>query len=578
LLILAITNKLYWKAGVEIKDSELNAELLRTLRGLISNWENEIVEFKLGNNNFKQDEIGQYFSAISNEANLKGLQYGWLIFGIDNKTRSIVGSDYRNTEGLETLKHEIATNTTDRISFLDIFEVYDEKKHRVVMFKIPAAVSNVPTAWKGHCYGREGESLGALSQEERDRLRGHARRDWSKFIIPKSNINHLDKEAIKVARKQFRKKNGRTGSEIDNLSDEQFLSKLKLIIDGKLTNAAMVLLGNTDYDYLLDWSPRLMWRLFSESGADKDYEEFCIPFITVVDKVYAKIRNLTYRYMPDQMTLFPSETKQYDTRLLRELLNNCIAHQDYTAGRRIYIDEFDDIIKISNAGTFLPVDIQEVLKPGYTAPYYLNQLLADAMVNFNMIDTKQMGIRMVFDIQRRRYFPMPDYDLSKRNEVAVTVYGKTLDENYTRLLFARSDLDMETVFMLDHVQKLIPLDNDQYKKLQKLGLIEGRIPNVFVSADIADIVGERGQYIKNKAMEDSFYAQLVIRYLRQYKKGKKGDFVDLLSNKLSDVLDQNQKENKIRNILMRMRKNGIIKRTDGNQRTGYWELTNEYLE
>jgi predicted HTH transcriptional regulator len=78
-----------------MRDLDLNAELLKSLSGLIANWENEVVEFKQASNNFRQDDIGQYFSAISNEANLRGLQYGWLVFGINNKTRSIVGSDYR---------------------------------------------------------------------------------------------------------------------------------------------------------------------------------------------------------------------------------------------------------------------------------------------------------------------------------------------------------------------------------------------------------------------------------------------------------------------------------------------------
>ncbi|MDR1961099.1 MAG: putative DNA binding domain-containing protein [Gracilibacteraceae bacterium] len=555
-----------------MRDIDLNADLLQTLRGLIANWENEVVEFKQAGNDYKQDTIGQYFSAISNEANLKGLQYGWLVFGVHNKNRKIEGSDYRDTQGLDSLKHEIAENTTDRICFIDIFEVYDEEGRRVVMFKIPAAVPNVPTAWKGHWYGREGESLGALSPEELGRLRGQARRDWSKLLIDGSGIQHLDAEAIRIARSQFKEKNERTGSEIDNLTDEQFLTKLKLIIGGKLTNAAMVLLGNSDYDYLLDWSPRVMWRLYNLNGADKDYEEFRIPFITVVDKVYEKIRNLTYRYMPNQMTLFPKETKQYDAKLLRELLNNCIAHQDYTAGRRIYLDEFEDTVVISNAGTFLPGDIREVLKPGYTAPYYLNQLLADAMMNFNMIDTKQMGIRMVFNIQRRRYFPMPDYDLSKPKEVAVRVYGKVLDENYTRLLFGRDDLDMEAVFLLDCVQKRIPLENEQYKHLKELRVIEGRRPNVFVSAGIADIVDERAQYIKNKALDDEYYMVMIVNYLRQWGKGTKADFLKLLGDKLPDVLDKKQKDDKIRNLLSKLRRNGIIRNTSSGRKNAVWEL------
>jgi ATP-dependent DNA helicase RecG len=73
------------------------------------------------------------------------------------------------------------------------------------MFKIPAALPNVPTAWKGHWYGREGESLGALSPEELGRLRGQARRDWSKQLIEDSGIQHLDADAIRVAREQFKK-------------------------------------------------------------------------------------------------------------------------------------------------------------------------------------------------------------------------------------------------------------------------------------------------------------------------------------------------------------------------------------
>ncbi|MDR1832074.1 MAG: hypothetical protein LBQ97_04995 [Fusobacteriaceae bacterium] len=71
-------------------------------------------------------------------------------------------------------------------------------------------------------------------------------------------------------------------------------------------------------------------------------------------------------------------------------------------------------IIISNAGSFLPGSIEAVLKPSYTAPYYRNQLLAETMPRFNMIDTVQMGTQKVFRIQKERYFPLPDYDLSDR--------------------------------------------------------------------------------------------------------------------------------------------------------------------
>ena len=553
---------------------DMNEEMLQILQGLIGNWEHEVIEFKEASNNYKQHEIGKYFSAISNEANLKSLQHGWLVFGINNQTRLIVGSDYRNTQGLEKLKHEIAQNATDGITFIDIFEVYDGN-NRVVMFKIPAAVTGIPTAWKGHWYGRDGESFSALSTEELDRLRGQARRDWSKQLI-EGSIIHLDKDAIRIARDNYKKKQNRKhiSAEIDKMSGDEFLTKNKLIIDGKLTNAAMVLLGNPDHDNILETPARLMWRLYGSNAMVKDYMEFSIPFITVVDKAYDKIRNLVYRYMPNRMTLFPTETRQYDASLLRELLNNCIAHQDYTTGGRIYLDELEDTILISNPGSFLPGNIRDVLRPGYTAPYYRNQLLADAMVKFNMIDTVQMGIRKVFNIQRNRCFPMPEYDLSTPRKVAVTVYGKVLDENYTRLLFERTDLELDIVFQLDRIQKKLPLEKEQYKSLKKLGVIEGKKPNIYVSAAIAEIIDDQAQYTKNKAMDDRYYMDLIIQYLQQFESATKADFIKLLNNKLSDVLDEKQKENKVRNLLTQMRNEKLIEHVDGNRRTGSWILTN----
>lgn len=146
----------------EISEQSNDKELLIVLESLIKNWESEVVEFKEATNDFDKNKIGQYFSAISNEANLKQKQYGWLVFGVRNKGKQIVGSDYRDTHGLDILKQ-------------DYPETNNERK-RVIMFQIPAAITATPTAWKGHYYGRNGESLGPLSVEELERIRGKRRR------------------------------------------------------------------------------------------------------------------------------------------------------------------------------------------------------------------------------------------------------------------------------------------------------------------------------------------------------------------------------------------------------------------
>lgn len=554
-----------------------NADLIATLNNLIVNWETEVVEFKEANKDYDKDKIGQYFSAISNESNLKGLQYGWLIFGVRNKDRKIIGSEYRNKKGLDTLKLEISQGTTGGISFVEIFEVYpivDGEEKRVVMFQIPAAATAIPTGWHDHFYGRNGESLGALSVEELDRIRGQEKKDWSKQIIAYATLDCLDKNAVALARQKYKEKMNRPHitEEVDKMTDEQFLTKMKLMIGGKLTNAAMVLLGNEDYDYLFNTPPEISWRLFDSKDCVKDYTIFKVPFITASERAFEKIRNLTYRYMPSQLTLFPTETRQYDIWLLRELMNNCIAHSDYTIGGRIYLNEFEDKLILTNPGTFLPGGIEPILQPSYNPPFYRNQLLAETMVKLNMIDTQAMGIRRVFRIQQEKFFPMPDYDFSAPRQVGVTVYGKVLDENYSRVLFENPDFDLSTVYLIDRVQKHAQISKEAIKELRRLGVIEGKAPNIYVSAKVAESTDTKAQYVKNKGFDDEYYKKLIVSYLETYQKGKKQDFIELLADKLPDTMDEKQKNSKVRNLLGSLKNERRIITDSDNKRLANWIL------
>lgn len=557
-------------------DNNLQDQLLEKLNSLINNWENETVEFKEANNDYDKDKIGKYFSALSNEANLRNLQCGWLVFGIKEKGKEIIGTNYRNKSGLDTLKHEISLHTTGGISFVEIYDVEKEDK-RIIMFQIPAATAGIPTGWKDQYYAREGDSLVPLSLEKMDRIRQQGNRDWSKLLVKGATIQHLDKDAISLARHNFKEKMQKPhiSNEVDSMSDEEFLIKMKLIQNGGITNACMLLLGNEDYDYLFDYTPEAAWRLYDSKNNIKDYQIFKIPFITLGDRIFSRIRNLTYRYMPNQLTLFPFETKQYDTWLLRELMNNCIAHSNYALGGRINLDEEEDEITLRNPGSFLPGSIEVALQKNYTPPFYRNQLLAETMMKFNMIDTQSMGIRKVFKIQQEKYFPMPDYNLSVGNQVGVTVYGKVLDENYTNLLFEHPEFDLQTVFLIDQVQKRHPITNEQAKYLRKLNVIEGRMPNIYISADIANTLGKKEQYVKNKGFDDEYYRNLIVMYLQKYKYGTKNNFKILLMDKLPDNLTDNQKESKIRNLLHSLKRKGIIQCDTKYSRNAIWVLSSD---
>lgn len=545
------------------------------LYDLIKNWEDEVVEFKEASNDYDKDKIGKYFSALSNEANLKAMQHGWLVFGVKNKTREIVGTDYRNTEGLKTLKNEISQDTSGAMSFIDIYEVYpkvDGEVRRVVMFQIPAAISAVPTAWKGHEYARDGESLKPLSQEKRERIRRQTFLDWSKQFVKGAGIEHLNKEAIRIAREKYKEKmaDEHISAEVDSVSDEEFLEARKLVVNGKITNAAMLLLGDERYDYLMESMPEASWRVYDSKDMVKDYKIFKIPFITLSDRITANIRNLTYRYMPDQTTLFTQEIMQFDPWVLRELLNNCIAHSDYSIGGRIYVNEFEDKLILTNPGSFIPENIEVILRPSYTSPFYRNQLLAYAMVKFKMIDTETTGIRKVFNIQRERFFPLPDYDLSQKNKVEVALYGREIDEKFTYLLHNNTGLDLVTVYLLDQVQKGKKLQKDAVQHLRKYNLVEGRADNLYLAAPLAKSDDDKAQYIKNKGFDNKYYQDLILDYIQKFGKASKQQIRVLLADKLPDTMTDEQKERKILYLLTQLKNKGLITRDADSRKMTNW--------
>ena len=566
----------------EYDTASQKAEYYEILQMLMERWEYEIVEFKEAKGSYNEDKIGQYFSAISNEANLKQQQYGWFVLGVsESEDKHIVGTSFKSgkLELLEKFKYGISKDLTDGISFLDVIELYpvvNGKEHRVLMFKIPASAVGIPTEWKTKYYARSGDSLVPLQQSKIDIIRQQNRQDWSRQIISGTSIDFLDNDAIAFARQKYKEKMNRShiSEEIEVMSDEEFLTKLKLMRNGQVTNAAMVLLGSSEHDDIFEKAPSLMWRLYGSDGELKDYEIFGVPFITVTEKIFSKIRNLTYRYMPNQLSLFPKETQQYDTWLLRELLNNGIAHSNYQLGGRIYVNEEEGCISIVNPGDFLPRTIEKVLQKTYNPPFYRNQLLADAMVKFHMIDTATSGIKKVYRIQKDKFFPMPDYDLSSEAQVSVRVYGKILNEQYTYILFNHPELDLETVYLLDQVQKGKgnTLNKDAVAFLRKYKLIEGRINSLYLSAEVSQAIDDEAGYIKNKAFDDQYYKDLIIKYLKKYGKAKKKDIRNLLWDKLPDVLSEKQKEYKIGNLLASLKNAGIICADSNNQQRASWIL------
>lgn len=526
------------------------------LRGAV---ENETTEFKEAKDNFDFNALGKYFSALTNEANLLGYRCAWLVFGVHDKTRKVVGTSYRDDpKKLQSLKHELAQKTTVNLTFSNIFELSVEGK-RVLMFEIPAAPQGVPIAYDGHYYGRDGESLVALNLHEIETIRNQKSFDWSAQIAEGATIADLDSEAINKARFEFRKKNPDIADEINQWSDDTFLNKARLTINRKITNAAIILLGTPESTRFLHPSiAQMTWILKDADGLEVDYKHFYPPFLTSVDKLLSQIRNITFRYLSDN-TLFPDEVMKYDNYVIREALHNCIAHQDYSLRERINVVETPDSLLFSNGGAFIPKTIENVIEKDAPQRYYRNAFLCTAMVNLNMIDTIGSGIKRMFVNQRKRFFPMPDYAITE-NEVCVTIYGKVINDKYVKLLKEDGNLSLVHIMALDKVQKHQPIDDKTAIILKSMHLIDGRKGKYFLSEHVASETGDMVEFVQNKAFNRKYYIDLVYELIKkQNAKGTTRREIDsLIIPKLSQVLNDDQKRNFVRNMLYQMGVEGMI--------------------
>jgi ATP-dependent DNA helicase RecG len=523
--------------------------------------EDEVTEFKEANNDYDLKQLGRYFSALSNEANLRGVEYGWLVFGVRDKDRAFVDTKYRlDGPRLQSLKSEVGRKTTSGITFVDIYAFEIEPGKRVILFKIPAAPTGVPIAWEGHYYARDHESLVPLNIEKIERIRmQNNRRDWSKDLCDGASIDDLSQEAIARARELYKGKNPTLVKQVDEWDDVTFLNKAKITINGSITKAAIILLGKPESTHFI--SPavsKISWILRSKDGIELDYEHFTSPLILSVDQLYSKIRNLKYRYFQEG-SLFPEEVYQYEPYVIREALNNCIAHQDYSLGGKINVVENDEeSLVFSNLGSFLPVKVENVINSDSPSEFYRNRFLSDAMVNLNMIDTIGSGIRKMFISQRKKFFPLPDYDLAD-NQVTVSIIGKVLDLNYARKLAQIPNLDLDTIILLDKVQKKKALTAEEAKTLRNMGLIEGVRPNLYVSSKVASSTDLKSDYMKRKGIDDKYYKVMITEYLTKFGSATRSDFEDMLIEKLPDNLSDEQKKNKIKNILQNLKKDKKIK-------------------
>ena len=381
--------------------------IYETFDNLRYQYENEVVEFKKAENNFDFDDLGKYFSALSNEANLRDKGFAWLVFGVHDKSREIIGTSFKNgMKSLQKLKQDLSQHTTDNNTFREIYELEVEGK-RVLMFQIPAAPRGIPMAWQGHFYARRGESLAALDMNKYEEIRRQTVNvDWSKLVAENITVSDLNEERIRSA-VRLGVAGGRINASAEGDSIDTLLTKFKLLHDGKPTNAAVVLFGNNVDEY-----PQLLLRMARFKGTDKmefiDNKRATGNFFDLLDagmEFCFKHLNLSGKVVG----LRREEHLEIPVEALREALTNSLCHRRYDDPRTsVSLAIYDDRLEIVNPGCFTNGLTPENIKDSHESfPY--NQLIAQVLYLSTYLESWGSGVRRMIDLCHEQGLPEPEY-------------------------------------------------------------------------------------------------------------------------------------------------------------------------
>ena len=390
--------------------------------------ESELVEFKEAKNSFHSDKLGEYFSALSNEANLKGVDEAWLVFGV-NDAQEAVGTSFRSDPAkLQGLKKEVADYTTNRLTFREIHEVIHEGK-RVILFEIPPATAGHPTAWKGHYYGRDGESLGPLNTDERHRIEGRtpAQTIFERGIaFANASTSHV------LELLDWQGYFGLCGYPEPTNAQEivMRLVDIKAVVRANsqlhITNLGAVLFARDlrRFEHMAYKAIRII--LYEGTGRTGSKVE------QTGQMGYAVGFERAAKWLNDRLPsrgeigqAFRETIPTYPVKAVRELIANALIHQDFTvSGSSLMVEVFVNRIEITNPGVPL-INVLEFLNH---IPVSRNEAIAATMQLFKLCERQGSGIDRVIEECENHQLPAPEFIQGDKYTQAILYAPRLLRE------------------------------------------------------------------------------------------------------------------------------------------------------
>ena len=383
--------------------------------------------------------------------------------------------------------------------------------------------------------------------------------DWTGNVVNGADMRSLDIGALRAARASFRERFPDRAEESQAWDDQTFLSRAGVLKRGRITVAALILLGKRDSEFLPS-TLCIRWRLLGPDGETMDSRTFQGSMLLASAQAVSMIRNWTCQIGTEDSK---RQVSAYRNSVLSEAVRNAIAHQDYALGGTIDVVERErESITVISRGSF-PQRLPESFISG---PPQLNpprnQFLVSAMAGLGIVPASGTGIRSMYLAQAARRFPMPDFDISD-DRVSVRFPGIRAGA-YARVLDVRSDIDLRTMMDLDRIAKLRYVPERRLKALVRRNLVE-------LMDGVPCIACGAGQTVLSAFVEGTD-EDAVLMLIERNGFVTRSDVADILAARDPKELTPEQVRVKSTNLLQTMRKKGLIVKAEGSTRSARYVI------
>lgn len=533
-----------------------------TLRSLLSQEETYDIEYKTAASSFSKNKLNDYLAAIANENG------GQLFLGVNND-REIVGSKAFLTNW-NRLAHQLSTELSIRVKVYKI----DTSEGRVLCFEIPRHPTATPIQVRGgtgeYRYPiRDGESIVEMSTDTLQQIFAEREDDWSAECVEGVTLSDLEDEALRAFRARwahFSRKPERL-----KVNYEKMLNDLQLSIDGKLTNAALILFADeaTLARHIPDAEIIFEWRNNEKDIAFGERRSWRRAFMAIETEVWGAIdaRNSTFHY---QEGFIQNDIPAFNERAIREAIVNAFAHRDYRiVGRSIVIKASPTSFHIENPGRLMPgVTLDNIFEKSE----WRNRRLAECLEKVHIMERSSQGMDIIFYETIAEGKGLPTLQSTHDPSISLTIPATLKDQYFVDFISSvaqkyqvtfstREIIELEKIRQGEKIKQ--PLFKD---KFIELGIIErlgrGQGTYYILSHNYYKHTNSTGRHTRLSGLSRSAKRLLILEHLDRNKIVRNADLQEALPEMDMKTISA---------LLKGLAKEGLIEH-EGSKRTGYWRL------